>query len=189
MAMHMAAMAPLKQIISKAIMQNAIILLSKIENELDNSTSDIRVKQAQTRMIERITNDYVNGFERRTLMLVTSTMVINSPTEMLNGSWLKKLVDAKDGREFDSTSARIQSVFKLKTNPPMNRIIGLFKDYLTSFRNRHPYYTIAIEKLHMEMRGALEEDVSNYINNKIELGGGLPNLFLITTAVAELLYS
>ena len=160
MAMHMLGMAPLRIIVAKAIMQNAIVVLSKIENEMDNSTSDIRYKQAQAQLIEKLTLDYTSGFERRTMMLVTTTMVLNSPAELLNGTWLNKLIEAKTGREFDSISAKIQSVFNLRTNPPMSRLIGLFKEYLDSFRNRHPNQMVPIEKLNMEVREMLKSEVS-----------------------------
>ena len=154
MATYMANMAPLDKIVPKAIMSNAIMLLAAVENELQNASSDIRLKKKQTEFIELMIEDFAASFEKRIMMLVVNSFILNSPIEIINGAWLQKLVESANASQFDQHTAELQSVFMMKTDAPQHRVKEVFLDYLISFRNRHNVHELAIEKLLINIRAA-----------------------------------
>ena len=168
MTTHMISLAPMDKIVPKAIMKSAIVLLATVENELANQTSDIRVKKQQADYIESMIEDFAVSFEKRIMMMVINSFMLNCPIDVINGNWLKKLIDSKDAKTFDDQTVILQSVFKLKTDSPLHRIEEVFREYLVTFRDRFYNHQIPIEKLLMNFRATLEKEVlSNLINNDI----------------------
>ena len=105
-------------------------------------------------------DDFASGFDKRLEMMTLNSILLNSPAALLNGMWLKKLVDSKDSKEFDRMSKQIQSVFNMKTSTPLHRVKGIFLDYLKTFRNRHSNFERVIEHLLIEYRTSLDNEVS-----------------------------
>ena len=105
--------------------------------------------------------DFAASFEKRIMMLVVNSFILNSPIEIINGAWLQKLVESANASQFDQHTAELQSVFMMKTDAPQHRVKEVFLDYLISFRNRHNVHELAIEKLLINIRAALDQQVRN----------------------------
>ena len=160
MTTHIIGLMPLEKVVPKAIMNSAVILLAAVENELANQTSDIRVKKQQAEFIESMIEDFAISFDKRILMMVINSVILNCPIDVINGNWLKKLIESKDAKSFDDQTILLQSVFNMKTYAPVMKVKQTFKDYLISFRNRHRNHELTIEKLLMNFRASLEDKVS-----------------------------
>ena len=86
----MVKQAPLEFWASKMVMQMAIALVSHIDNELEKNAS--KPAQEKSKFVELEIHDFVSGFDRRMLMLLTNTFLLNCPAKLLNGKLLEKLI-------------------------------------------------------------------------------------------------
>ena len=88
LAMFLVGQLPLKELMVRMTMQTVIILLTHMDNEmcLQQSTA------ANKKYIEFETQDFVMGFDRRLVLLISNAFILNSPKELLNGAILKKFI-------------------------------------------------------------------------------------------------
>ena len=92
LAMHVVGLAPLKDMVMKTMMQVVVLLLSHLDNEL-NELGD-RNSGHQRDFIDFEVHDFTHGLDRRITMLVANSFLLNTPANFLNGKLLEKLTNA-----------------------------------------------------------------------------------------------
>ena len=96
--MYVVGQLPLKELMVKMTMQAAVLCIARMDNELAISKFAVaRCKEFLNLEIQ----DFVVGFDRRILLLISNAFILNSPKDLLNGNLLKKLV--KTGKKFKVT--------------------------------------------------------------------------------------
>ena len=81
---------PLKEMMLKMTMQAVIILITHLDNELFGV--NLHMTADNKRFIDFEVQDFVMGFDRRILLLMSNAFILNSPKDLLNGTLLKKLI-------------------------------------------------------------------------------------------------
>ena len=83
---------PIKEIMMKTTMLIVVAALSRVDNEISGRNNWNQM--ANNKYIDYEAHDFAMGFERRLLLLTTNNLIINLPKDLLDGTTLKKLVNA-----------------------------------------------------------------------------------------------
>ena len=130
-----------------------------MDNELNGICTKFNYSENE-KYLEFEIQDFVDGFDRRMMLLVSNLFILNSPKDMLDGTLLKKLVRTGSIHKFEKELNSFKQIFKLKNSGGSLRELKLlFGRYLAHFKKRNDRYITQIDKFITEVIEVMNDEV------------------------------